>query len=276
MMKSTIIIATDLTEASEEAINTGINWANNLKCEVALLHIHKKKILEAPLHKKLYAQICKFRSAQVKIKSLILHSEKIEKYIEITKDINAKILVIPYIESEFDRFIAGKAVDRLIRISPVPVLVVKNSSSYAPKNVILPFDSSGFSEDATDLAEVICESFNACLVPIHLYTKTNSDRDSYTLEELQELDDGDTANYLNMKNKLVRLSRKGIIKENIIKSSEYSKSKEKLLSELNKLNSDLIIMGSSGKKGLERLYLGSFCEHILQNSTSSLLITKKF
>ena len=83
----------------------------------------------------------------------------------------------------------------------------------------------------------------------------------------------DLAAINSVKLKLQELDRKGILRS-IELIDGQGDAKEALLERLNSKQTDFVLMGSSGKNGFERLYLGSFCEYILRNSKSSLLIVK--
>jgi len=300
MEKANIIIGTDLSDNSNTAIEAGIVWANQLKCEATVMHIHERnhienvgvlfpefeqqskdlaKMLNESIEKKLNKKVESWQSKISDLHTLVVYGDKIKKFIEITKEKKCKLLVISLDSKEDDSFLFGKIVGKLIRLSPVPVLIVKDERAIRPKTISFPFAFQGLSQDAASWVEVISETFDSKVYPIHILDEKmgidNSNESFNDLADVELLYEG-VEPFYSMKSSFAGIKPHGRLQELSVKGTSKQKPRDALLGALKTLNSDLIVMGSSGKAGLERLYLGSFCEYILRNTPSSILITKKF
>ncbi len=298
MGKSTIIVPSDLTNFSSLAIRTGATWAEKLGCRLLLIHFHRKETLGqlisifpeyelriSELHTMLEDSLLEKINEKkqligdnVDVEGLVFYSDNAKELDEVIEKYNGKMVIIGTNDLRDTAFnFLGKMSEKLIRYVGIPVLLVKDQRSLTPKTITLPFDFQGLSEDACCFAEILAETFNSELIPIHIADKNEIKLgDNNVINELEFVDlELNTPEYINLKKQFDRLINRKVIKKILIKAGANLKKKDSLLNEIINLNSDLIIMGSSGRRGFERLYFGSFCEFIIRNTPSSILITKK-
>ena len=295
MNKENIVIVTDLTNRSIAAIKTGVEWAQTLNCGVILVHIHKgdeaerlvtifpefetklkdfSDSLKASLEKKMKIQLSGFKNHDIPISSRVFYSNDIEKYIKSIETLKPKLLVVPVIETEFDSFWSGSVVEQLIRLSKAPVLIVKKEILNC-ESILVPFAFQGFSEKVLDVSKELSKAFKSKVSAIHILKNKKKETERFSLLNLESIvkKPAEVARAKVIRSQLETLQASESLEDlRIIDGDGHPK--EVLLEEINNSKSDLVLMGSSGKRAIERLYLGSFCEYILRNSNTSMLIVK--
>jgi nucleotide-binding universal stress UspA family protein len=300
MSKANIFIDTDLTSASDPTIEVGLKWSKVLGCQANIMHIKDEnefdrlgvlfpdfakrssdfgKMVENSIEKKLRLQIERVAGKSHDAASLVLYgNNRVERFVQVAKERRGKILVVSLENKEEDSFLFGKMVGRLIRLSPLPVLIVKDSRALAPKTISFPFAFQGLSQDASQWVEILAGLFKSTVFPLHIVDKQIKQEaitESLDLEKLEDLYHS-VYPFWSMKNRFHELNAEVNCEKLKVVHPKKENSKDVLLNSLQELNSDLIVMGTNAKSSFERLYLGSFCEFILRNTPSSLLITKKF
>lgn len=80
-----------------------------------------------------------------------------------------------------------------------------------------------------------------------------------------------------LKRSVERAAKKGVKAERkLIESSELmSHIAEKILADATKWRSDLIVIGTHGRRGIKRLFWGSVAESIMRDSTIPILVFRK-
>ena len=142
------------------------------------------------------------------------------------------------------------------------------------KNILVPYDGSKFSNHAFKVAIDIAKKYNAKITIVTCLERNFRTPwygpDSHVAEALlkkQKKAVEKNFSRLNSlaKNYKVSISSKSIVVQSIVKS---------LLSFAKSNRVDLIVMGSHGRTGFDRLLLGSVANGISQKAKCSVLIVK--
>lgn len=301
MEQAHLIIGSDLTENSDLAISVGAQWSKKLNLKTTVMYIDDKhdfskisvlfpeytakskslsQAVDQSIEEKLDAQIQRVIKTPSKIETLITRGSKIKKYLEAIDAKKCKLLVVP-VSEEDDGLFFGGLVEKLIRLSPVPILIVKDQRVMYPKSISFPFAFQGLSQDAFQWATSVASFFDAKITPVHVFDQQSiqDELDSSDLnQEIKALESfySENSNFGPMSQCFEQLKRKGQLNKFDLTFSGGESTKETLLAQLNALNSDLIVMGTNGKTAAKTFFLGSFSELVLRNGLSSLLITKVF
>lgn len=157
--------------------------------------------------------------------------------------------------SGLKEYFVGSNAERVVRMSPVPVLVVKDYYEHPIKNIVLPNTldvehQEGFMVKVKELQEF----FKAKLHVVYINTASNFVVDSVIRPQLQEF-----AERYMLKNYTVNvfnhISTEG-------GAMEFTKM----------VNGDLIAIGTHGRRGLNHLFKGSIAEDLV-NHTDCLIWT---
>lgn len=139
------------------------------------------------------------------------------------------------------------------------------------KNILVPYDFTGFSDKAFDKAVEIAKKFDSKII---LVTVIGSDINTsgMSLSRAQEMHDTVENQTMNDLNK-IKESVKGI--DVSIRIIHNSSTIDGILSfaETNKI--DLIVMGSHGRSGFKKLVLGSVATGIVTKARCPVLIIKQ-
>ena len=141
------------------------------------------------------------------------------------------------------------------------------------KNILVPFDGSGYSEKAFEKALEITSKFDSeltALTVLHAKLEDSSGVSIQRLGEIQEEQINEATTMLKnleekAKSKNVQLS---------IKVIHNPSSAEGILSYADNNNVDLIVMGSHGRTGLRKIVLGSVASNVVGHAKCPVLITK--
>ena len=144
------------------------------------------------------------------------------------------------------------------------------------QHIIVPVDGSKISYSAVKEAAIIAKSFNSKLTLISLIAEDPfTDADFYYSSSIMK--EYFVQAHENAKNALkeakIIAQEVGVdVEAEIFEGPVSAKSIAKASDEK---NADLIVMGSHGRKGFQKLLLGSFAQDVLSNTELPVLIIKK-
>ncbi|MGI9568008.1 MAG: universal stress protein [Nitrosopumilus sp.] len=141
------------------------------------------------------------------------------------------------------------------------------------KNILVPFDGSGYSEKAFEKALEIAEKFESDLIVMTVVQSKISDSTGMSLERLQEIQDEEEGLATTMLKKLeVKAKEKNVPFS--IKIIHNPSSSEGIVNYADSNNIDLVVMGSHGRTGFRKIVLGSVANGVVGHSKCPVLITK--
>ncbi len=194
----------------------------------------------------------------------------------LASEIGADLIVIAtHGRSGLDRRVLGSTCDKLIRTSPVPVLVVKHpeqefvtaiGGEMTLGKILVPCDFSDFSRSAVPVAADFCRKFGASLLLEHVV-------DTW-------LDYPEFAPQIEMNNSphLAEAAQKSLDQlaseqEGVTVTARVQIGvPHRLIAEtIEKENVDLVIMATHGRSGLAHVLLGSVTERLVRMSMCPLL-----
>lgn len=164
--------------------------------------------------------------------------------------------------SEIEQLLIGSTTSRLIRKTETPVLVVPRSRKTVNiRRILAPVDF-----DETALAELKYAIFLASRLQAELYVIHVSEFFNYKVPVLKR-----DQLILKINERLSKIAdeSKYTIKNIVYEMGEPAK---KILQMSKKNKIDLIVMTTSQRKGLEKIFLGSITEKVLMHSDIPLII----
>jgi len=137
------------------------------------------------------------------------------------------------------------------------------------KNILVPTDFSDYAN-------------NACLVAINLAKKTMAEVHFFHMEKLpeewvsQEVVDPAIAKHIDEINRklddlVTKARHQGLNSE---KWLSFSESSNEIVNQIEKNKHDFVVMGSHGIHGLEELFIGSYAQKVVRQSTVPVLVVK--
>lgn len=276
-----ILLATDLSEKSDNILANAIELATTFNSKINLIHVLPNDIKNEKVKPLLIeASISRLDELNEHIKSKGLQTEKpilkygsfIEKIVSTAKEINANVIFIGAGEkSNKGAFHLGTTTENIIRKTKRPVWVVKNDKPLKIANILCPVDFSKESGRALKNAIIIARKVNAKLTII------SANQLVYTgsLSLKIDMEDQDNFVYLDHEKEFQSFLEK-------FKLSDLEWEKQVYLGdpadtiikaiEINKI--DLLFMGTRGKTGLSKLLMGSVTEKVIRRVPCSFITIK--
>ena len=141
------------------------------------------------------------------------------------------------------------------------------------KNILVAFDSSSFSQrafkNALDIADPELSKVTICSVVTGIYQPSIG----FSMKYTQELLDNQTKYLKKIFNKLQKEAKKKEISISLKILHDPSVSKG-ILNYVNSRKFDLVIIGSHGRTGINRIILGSVANEITNKAKCSVMVVK--
>ena len=279
-----ILNPTDFSEASRISFDRAEFLANRLSAQLEVFHVLKTfEGLDAHIGQQ-HALLEQFYSHQAEhaknnMSALLGTSRKTKADIsfqfsrglsvgneiigEAEKEQADLIVMGTHGEAPVRRLFLGSAAEYVVRYAPCPVLVLGRSRITRPgafTKILLATDFSTPGHSAAKMALSLAKLDGAAVEMLHVVDELHSDAaatDRRLVEKMRE--------FLNAHQK-----------QNVAASTRIEKGRpSKCISEIaNREGFDLIVMGTSGVRGLDRYILGSVAARVLRLSNVPVLITR--
>jgi universal stress protein E len=171
---------------------------------------------------------------------------------------------------ENDKFQLGVTAENIIRKSDKPVFVIKNNQKFEIKNILCPVDFSQESGRALSNALIIARMFKAKLVILSVYSlfrQTFSKLEASTINEQRKKD-----HEVEFNKFLKPFNFVDVNVERVLKGGD---SAIVILKSIQNIKADLVIMGTTGKSGFNRVLMGSVTEKVVREVLCSSITLKK-
>lgn len=172
------------------------------------------------------------------------------------------------------RLLMGSVTAKVIGYSPCNVLVVPRLAEIKYQKILVATDGSKYSMSAATEAVGIAKRCGASLYIISVVPSETASPFDIVHSEMQhemiaqkEFHDGEK----NINDLLVIARQEGVKAEGLVIEG---RSYESIVENAREKRVDLIVMGSHGRTGFERLLMGSVTERVVGNADCSVLIVK--
>ena len=150
--------------------------------------------------------------------------------------------------SGFRELFIGSNAERMVRNSPVPVLIIKNYYQRPIKNIVFPNSLDlDHQEDLVRKVKALQSFFKARLHILWVNTPLNFTSDTRTHERLQAF------------------ARRFSFKDYTINVFNHTEEERGILEFTNSIKGDLIAMGTHARKGIAHLVEGSLAEDVVNH-----------
>jgi nucleotide-binding universal stress UspA family protein len=182
--QNVILIPTDFSEVCNNAVEHGMFLAKALKSQVWLLHVFDKEtdkylnennLEESSLELQLHETAEKYsKEYGISVDTLIESGNLFDKIKEVSKRLNAKLIILgTHGKTGFQR-IAGSYALKVVTSTNTPTIIVqKKSEREGYKNIVFPITSSTEDRQKVLWAVSIAKTFNSI---VHLLPKFESEK----------------------------------------------------------------------------------------------------
>lgn len=283
-----ILVPVDFSEFSDRAMDYTLFLATQYRARLTLLHavvLHLEEV-EEEIRLQEYEDIVKAREVRIH-QQLEAHQQQAEQQgvaIEsrVIRGISAADAILEYLaDNPFDlvalgthgrtgikKFLYGNVAEKIVRLSPAPVLTIhKSFRRFDIQRILIPVDFSDYSKKAVKFALSITKQFSADPVFLHVselelhpvYYPTNFESLFIRNPELKERSETNLKEFIGspLKN-AAYVVKEGRAYKEIVRYAEENKI-------------DLIVMATRGLTGLEHLLIGSTTERVVRLSPVPVL-----
>jgi len=171
---------------------------------------------------------------------------------------------------EKDKFQLGITAENIIRKSDKPVFVIKNSQPLNINKIICPIDFSQESSRALNNAIIMARMFKAKLVVLSLYPlfrQTFIKLDASKINEQRRKDHEIEFHEFKKPFNFVDVNF-----DMVIKGGDPALE---ILKSIKETKADLVIMGTTGRSGINKVLMGSVTEKVVREMLCSFITLKK-
>lgn len=179
---------------------------------------------------------------------------------EAERDYDLIVLGASEFDSTADNLFGG-VVDEIVRIAPVPSLVVRGglvTEGWSPKRIVVPTDGTAPSRRAAELAFIVAEN-DALVTIVHVVSPETS-------AVRQLMADPDPSQRLDIGHQIASSLRDVGVSFGVATEIEVRmgpEPEEAILATARRVGADLVVLGTSVRVGSTRLFLGPRVERLL-------------
>lgn len=297
-----ILFPIDLSETSDKMAPFAIMAAEKFNASIHILFVAR----ELAYYSEMYvssAAIDNFRHQVIKGSEISLNEFQ-EKHFKSADDVSGSVVsgdiadkILATIKNDktdllllgthgrkgLEKIVFGSVADRVMKTSPVPVLLVNpyrassflSSGTRNKRKLLFPVDLSDISPKLVPYVEMLADVFQA---DIQLLTVVRPSgyfaalyEPDHSLEEFTNTVLAKTETSLSdFKEKYFKYFPKTKT------AASYGSIPEKILTRINLDNIDLLIMGTHGRRGLDKIIFGSVAEKVAKLSPVPLLLINPY
>lgn len=264
-----ILLATDGSIYSEGAVREAISFSKRCSSKLYAISVVEvitdyeafspqkiEEALEDRVKEHLESVKAMALQEEVNCETIIAHGEPHESIVEEAERRRVDMIIIGRRGTKgLQKLLIGEVAAKVIGYAPCKVLIVPRAAVIGPKKILLATDGSGHSIAAAKEAIGIAKR---CGSNIIILSSIRSEEETENAKTNVEM--------------VVEMAKKeGIPAEGLIPKG---RSYELIIETARERGADLIVMGKSGKKWLEKLFTGSATEKVISNAGCAILVVK--
>ena len=297
-MKS-ILVPVDFSHVTETVVRTAATWAEVFHAAVVLIHVaspppeahgwgqRQQDVIDDPDHsfteqrRELQNLTSGLQAAGCDARFLLRQGAIVDRILEETRQLRTQMIITGSHGhgAVYDMLVGGVA-EGVLRKADCPVLVVPDPRDHQkypaerpskepspPERILIPVDFSRVTESIIKTSEIIAKSFQSTIHLMHVKARdvavTGGDFG------FSFLDDSIATEEHKMGQMVGRLRAHGCRVESIF---QHGSPVKLIVGEVNRLNIDLVIIGSHGHSALYDLLIGSVADGVMRKVGCPVLL----
>jgi nucleotide-binding universal stress UspA family protein len=276
-----MLVPVDFSEFSNRAASYAINLSERFNAEITLLHVvtlfHedvKEESLLKNYEKRIDRKLKDHKSAAnkkgVAVESVLLRGfSAADKILEFIQENDFDLLVMgSHGRTGIKHLLHGSVSERVVRLSPIPVLTIHHSTrKFDPRTILIPIDFSKFSKTVAEEGMFLAKLFKAKIIFLHVIEQVvHPAFYAGSIESIFQIDPGLRERALEKLKAFVN---------GINLPSEYlvieGKAYKEIVDCAHEKKADLIVMATRGLTGLDYFLMGSNAERVVRMAQCSVL-----
>lgn len=284
----TIVIGTTLTPGSEGIVRTGAAVARALGASPWLIHAFAPPAFPSELgaldsrwieeqtqelRQRLLRQAAQTGLAElpgfVPDQACLVLGAPHHEITELARRIRADLIVVGASEAgAIHRAFLGSTADRVVRKAPCPILVVRSETAFPPAQALIPVDLSPASANALRWGRSFLRRIGG-----------EAPAETTTLFVLNPLEVAGSLQFTESQvTRFARDEMSRFVAENAPRDAALScrvvtgYPREEILFAASEQQADLLILGTHGRSGLERMMIGSVAMQVLERAACNIVV----
>lgn len=269
-----ILLATDFSGRCDRPLERALRLARHWRSKLVVLHVlepphteltdGERRAEEARLTAKLRSEVL---DAGIEIETRIATGPVPATVAKVAEDLDAELIVTGVARyNELGHFVLGTTVDRLVRRSHVPVLVVKERPVTDYRNILVATDFSNCSATALEAAaaffpKVALNLAHAYHVPFERLLGRQANAPALQAEIAFELDEF-----------LHHLHVPADVRDRIDFHLDYGETRQVIGGLVRSTQADLAVIGTHGRSGFVAAMIGSNAKALLESLTCDVML----
>ena len=276
-----ILVAHDFSKSSQNVLESAIELAKIFQSTIIPIHVLPDDIMnekvrsllnETAMHKLQEAANLIEREGVAVKKPLLMVGIPYEAITRAAIDTNSNLILVGSGETQKgDTFRLGTTAERVIQKSEKPVFVIKEGALLNVHHILCPVDFSEASRRALKNAVTMSRRFKSELTILSVCEVSKS---PWFLSEKDLESENDSRCEQHKEDLEAFLKDFNLSDINWTKEAPKGNPSEEILSTVSRKMIDLLIMGTSGRTGLNRMFMGSVTEKVIREVPSSFLTLK--
>jgi len=280
MLLQKILLPTDFSRSSEDAVNWAVTLANIFDSEIILVHVlpddtnlemaMDTMMLRKTAHNQLNDIRKKIGRNWIKTaEPIIVKGSPFERIVQLADSFDVNLILMGSGEKESgDKFKLGITAEKVIRTSTKPVWVIKQGVLSHIKRILCPVDFSTPSFRALKNAIHLARKFKAELMVLNIVAPVNK---NLTGLDLQFATAAKNISKIQHSHYALFLENFDFHDVNWNKETCFGEPFKEILKVISEQNSDLLVMGTTGKTGLNKILIGSVTEKVIREVPRSFI-----
>lgn len=276
-----ILVPVDINAGFKEQLNLATKIAKSYNSEIIIMCVISEEVRDDKIKELLFNAITVSLNQAKELveelgirinKPIIEYGKPVDKILKIAikEDVNLIVMGLEN-QSGKEKYRLGNNVEKLIRHSDIPVLVVKAGQGVEISNILCPVDFSDPSRHALKNAILLSKQFKASLRILGVVEPVSSKslrlnvdwekENAYWLSQLEK-EMGEFVQEFDLKKVDYKIDlQTGVIHQEILRIIAEHKH-------------DLLIMGTTGRSGISRVLMGSVTEKVTREIPCSFITVK--
>lgn len=276
-----ILVPIDVNIAYKEQLNTAIEIARSYNSEIIVMYVFSEEVLHDDFKEFVINAISDSlnrvkdtlrKEGIISKEPIIEYGKPINKILQMAIKENVNLILVGSgIKDKKEKFRLGVNADKLIRLSDKPVWVVKSGEETKLTNLLCPVDFSDPSGRALKNAISLSRKFKATLRILGVYEPITYISPRIEVDLEKENTFGLKQFEKEMNQFIKEFDLNGINYKIDIQSGIVH---EIILHTIKEYGHDLLVMGTNGRTGLNRMVMGSVTEKVTREMPCSFVTTK--
>lgn len=274
-----ILFPTDFSPSADRDLENAISIAKKFESELVVIHVLPNYPSWSPFIVKIRQKVddqmgvieAKLKTSGIKYQVSLEFGNYAEQISKVARRENVNLTLLGAGTPKNDYHVLGTNSEKIIRSSGIPVWVMQNDWVFSLETILCPVDFSETSKRALENAIHLARRFNSKLLVLHVaealeefYTKFDVDLES----EMETFEKEESQSFDNF---LAQFNLTDVNYQKILKTGN---AEDIIRTIIDQEVVDLLIMGTHGRTGLQRFFLGSVTEKVILSVPCSFITVK--